>query len=61
MLTLPRISQNLFRSAVCEIDIHCKEICKKFDKLVLTGDFNLNTVKDWNSPISSNTTENSFY
>ena len=43
-----------------EIDAYFKEVCKIFDKLILIGDFNLNTVKYWNNPMSSNASKNLF-
>ena len=41
-----------------EIDECYKEISRKFDKVVLIGDFNLESINDWNNSSSSNKIHN---
>ena len=40
-----------------EIDTYLKELSKKFNKIVLVGDFNLKTISDWDHHITACTSE----
>ena len=35
-----------------EAERYFREICKKYSKLILVGDINLQGIKDWSNPIS---------
>ena len=41
-----------------KIYTYYKDLCKKFNKIVIVGDFNLESIKGWNQPTSSNFREN---
>ena len=41
-------------------EIYYREICKKYSKIVVIGDINLSSVKDWNNPISTNELHNDY-